>query len=160
MACKMGPNATLEPSLLCWEHTCCNANGTGLCFFDYLKFSSTNEAGLLHHVAFWKGWWLLSIYTSSSCTWPLSWWEHAFAFYKVVTFAWKTHHETQLGFIITWFIQDSIKVKMFWPYSKNDPVLTLQLSLSHRCSLNPGREKGGPFSIIVKRFAQAFSPPR
>lgn len=86
----MGPNATLEPSSLCWKHTCCYANGTGLCFSDYLKFSSTNEAGLLHHVAFWKGWWLLSIYTSSSCTWPLSWWEHAFAFYKVVTFAWKT----------------------------------------------------------------------
>lgn len=27
-------------------------NGTGLCFSDYLKIFSTNEAGLLHHVAF------------------------------------------------------------------------------------------------------------
>lgn len=25
---------------------------------------------LLHHAAFWEGWWLLSIYTSSSHTWP------------------------------------------------------------------------------------------
>lgn len=41
---------------------------------------------LLHHVAFWKCWWLLSIDTSSSSTW----WQAAFAFYKVVPFAWKT----------------------------------------------------------------------
>lgn len=37
------------------------------------------------------------------------------------------HHETQLGFIIARFHQDSIKVKMPWPYSKNVQVLTPQL---------------------------------
>lgn len=59
---------------------------------------------LLHHGAFWKGWWLFSIHTSSSCTWPLSWWEDAFAFYKVVPFAWK----------ISW---DSIRIY-------NSPILS------------------------------------
>lgn len=34
------------------------------------------------------------------------------------------HHETQLGFIIVRFHQDSIKVKMSRPYSKNVQVLT------------------------------------
>lgn len=51
------------------------------------------------------------------------------------------HHETQLGFIIARFIQDFIKVKTSWPYSKNVPVLTLHLSRPHSCSLNPRREK-------------------
>lgn len=133
----------------CWNHVYYTENilVAMLMGQDYISLLKIFQhkwgrvVGLLHHAAFWKGWRLLSIYTSSSCTWPLSWWEDASAFYKVVSFAWKTLWDS-IRMYNSQISQDFLKIKMSWPYSKHVHP-SLYLLLPHSCSTNTrkGKEK-------------------
>lgn len=91
--------------------------------FKIFQHELGSVEGLLHHMAFGKSWWLLSIYTSSASTWPLSWGEDAFASYKVVPFAWQTSWDS-IRIYKSQTASGSIKVKTSWPYPQYVQVRT------------------------------------